>query len=301
VGGVIAPDAGYNVSGGDALSLPGDPSQPFWPTPEPGALDRKLCQVVGLNQNYTSSSGTLYHIQIEDRGPVLDRVSEREVRRVNLIVYANYGEANARIIWGHDHDLPDVRSKDHNAFVSQQIQELAVHSRRIIEERESRLVARIKSLIREYYLTKDEAHKREFEEANATFPFLFSKAWMELKREKATEREQRAPIPVATPAPPPPEEADEGLAEVLYPLDAELREAVIEIERLIHELTQDLGQLKLQGQADDILIQTCRKLVSRAKESVSGHESSEFSMKRLEVMRNSLMTTWRQVRSRLKA
>ena len=232
---------------------------------------------------------------------MLDRVSEREVRRVNLIVYANYGEANARIIWGHDHDLPDVRSKEHNAFVSQQIQELAVHSRRIIEERESRLVARIKSLIREYYLTKDEAHKREFEEANATFPFLFSKAWMELKREKATEREQRAPVPAAAPPPPPPEEADEGLAEVLYPLDAELREAVIEIERLIHELTQDLGRLKLQGQADDILIQTCRKLVSRAKESVSGHESSEFSMKRLEVMRNSLMTTWRQVRSRLKA
>ena len=59
-----------------------------------GPLDRKLCQVVGVNQNYTSSSGTLYHIQIEDRGPVLDRVSEREVRRVNVIAYANYGEPN---------------------------------------------------------------------------------------------------------------------------------------------------------------------------------------------------------------
>ena len=38
--------------------------------PPPGTLDRKLCQVVGLNQNYTSQAGTPYHVQIEDRGPV---------------------------------------------------------------------------------------------------------------------------------------------------------------------------------------------------------------------------------------
>ena len=90
-----------------------------------GPLDRKLCQVVGLNQNYTSATGTLYHIQVEDRGPVLDRVSEMEVRRVNMIVYANYGEPNARIIHGRDHDVPDVRTAAHNAFVSGRIQELA--------------------------------------------------------------------------------------------------------------------------------------------------------------------------------
>src|SRR5215510_5423860 len=69
-----------------------------------GRLDRTRCQVMGLNQNYVSASGTLYHVQIEDLGPVVDRVSEAEVRRVNVIVYANYGEPNARIIHGHDHD-----------------------------------------------------------------------------------------------------------------------------------------------------------------------------------------------------
>ena len=40
-----------------------------------GRLDRKRCQVTGLNQNYVSASGTLYHVQIEDLGPVVDRMS----------------------------------------------------------------------------------------------------------------------------------------------------------------------------------------------------------------------------------
>src|SRR5262245_7033149 len=99
----------------------------------PGILDRKLCQVVGLNQNYTSTSGTLYHIQIEDRGPVLDRVSEMEVRRVNVIVYANYGEANARIVHGRDYDFPDVRSQDHNRYIKERIQDLSADARGVIE------------------------------------------------------------------------------------------------------------------------------------------------------------------------
>ena len=34
--------------------------------------------MVGLNQNYTSATGTLYHIQVEDRGPVLDRLRAGE-------------------------------------------------------------------------------------------------------------------------------------------------------------------------------------------------------------------------------
>jgi len=63
---------------------------------------------------------------------------------------------------------------------------------------------------------------------------------------------------------------------------------------------QDLKRLKAVGQADDILLQTCRKLVTRAKESLSGREASEFTARRLEMTRNSLMTTWRQIKSRLK-
>jgi len=249
---------------------------------------------VGLNVNYLSSSGTAYHIQVEDRGPVLDRLTEKEVRRVNVIVYANYGEPNARIVHGSDHDFDDLRTHEHNRHIAQQIAALAAEARHIIEEKEERQIARIKSLIREYYVTKSEETKKEFEAANLTFPFLFSRAWVELKKER----------PAAAPPPPPPEDIEPGIdllaEEVLYPLDAELREQVIEIERVIIQLGLDLQRLKTQGGADDILLQTCRKLVTRAKEGISGREPSEFTARRLDMTRQSLLTTWRQVRSRLK-
>jgi len=240
---------------------------------------------VGLNRNFTSSSGTPYHIQVEDRGPVVDRVSEQQVRRVNVIVYANYGEPNARILYGHDHDFPDVRTQEQNRLIAQKIQEIAGEAQSIIADREQREVLRIKGLIGDYYRTRDEATKREFVEANAVFPFLFSRAWRELKAQKSV------PSASLKPALDP---------EVFYPLDPELREPVIEIERIIIELGQDLQRLKAQGDADDILMQTCRKLVLRAKESLSGREASEFNAKRLGMTRDSLLTTWRQVRSRLK-
>jgi hypothetical protein len=263
-----------------------------------GGLDRRLCQVVGLNQNYTSATGTFYHVQIEDRGPVVDRISERSVRRLNLIIYANYGEPNARIVFGADRDFEDVRTQDHNRFIEQQIGALAAEARAVIDEKEERQIARIKALIREYYVTKAEATKKEFEAFNEAFPFLFSRAWVELKKEKAT---VAAPPP---PAPVPDAEAEAAAEappeEVLYPLDAELREQVIEIERIIIQLGQDLQRLKAQRGADDILLQTCRKLVSRAKDGISGREPSEFNSRRLDMTRNSLLTTWRQVRSRLK-
>lgn len=257
----------------------------------PPVLDRSRCQVGGINQNYTSRAGTPYHIQIEDRGPVVDRVSEQEVRRLSLIVYANYGEPNARIVHGADHDFPDLRTHEHNRYIEQKIQELAAQCRQVIEEKEDRQVARIKALVREYYATKDEATKKEFEQANQTFPFVFSRAWMELKADKS-----------AGTAPPAPSEAEAESApeEVVYPLDAELRERVIEIERVIIALGQDIQRLKAQGGIDDILLQTCRKLVARAKESLSGREPAEFSVRRLDMTRNSLLTTWRQVKSRLR-
>jgi len=252
----------------------------------PPVLDRSRCQVGGINQNYTSRAGTPYHIQIEDRGPVVDRVSEQGVRRLSLIVYASYGEPNARIVHGADHDFPDLRTHEHNRFIEQKIQELAAQSRQVIEEKEDRQVARIKALVREYYATKNEATKKEFEQANATFPFVFSRAWMELKADKSA----GAPAPSAPEIP----------EEVIYPLDAELRERVIEIERVIIALGQDIQRLKAHGGIDDILLQTCRKLVTRAKESLSGREPAEFSVRRLDMTRNSLMTTWRQVKSRLR-
>jgi hypothetical protein len=268
-------------------------------------LPRHLCQVGGLNQNYVSETGTLYHIQIEDRGPVMDPVSEEMVRRVNLIVYANYGEPNARIILGRDHDLADLRTQEQNRTVEQRIQALAIEARRVVEQKERSRITRIKSLIREYHTTKSEAAKREFEEANTTYPFLFSRAWLELKQEKPR---PGVPPPEAPAAPVAADElipstAEGGAADedVIYPLDPEMRERVIEIERILESLHRDIEVLRGRGRADDILLQTCRKMMGRARESICGREPSEFNSRRLEVTRNSLNTTWRQVQSRLKA
>jgi hypothetical protein len=268
-------------------------------------LDKHLCQVVGLNQNYSSAAGTLYHIQIEDRGPLVDRVSEKEVRRLNVIVYANYGEPSARIVHGRDHDFEDVRTRGYNAFVTAKIQELAQEARAIIEDREQRQVFQIKCLIYGYYRNKNEQTKREFEEANALFPFLFSRAWHEIRQERAATTAAGVAAAAAVVPPPEPEpvevEPEAPPTEVLYPLDPELRQRVMEIERVIIELGQDLQRLRAHGDADDILLQTCRKLVHRAKESLAGREPSEFNARRLDMTRNALITTWRQVRSRLKS
>jgi hypothetical protein len=258
-------------------------------------LDKKLCQVGGINQNYVSPAGTLYHIQIEDRGPIVDAVLESEVRRVTITVYANYGEPNTRIIHGRDHDYPDVRTHEHNRFIQHAIQALADEARRLVDEKEQTQVLRIKCLIREYHHSKDEAVKREFEEANADYPFVFSRAWLELKQERG-----RASGPAAAAAGLPAPDL-EPEPEVVYPLDAGLRDRVLEIERVIGALGRDLQALRAQGSADDILVQTCRKLVVRAQEGLTGRgELTDFTSRRLEMMRNSLLTTWRQVQSRLK-
>jgi hypothetical protein len=250
--------------------------------------------VGGLNQNYTSRTGTQYHIQVEDRGPVVDSVLETEVRRVNVIVYANYGESNARIIHGRDHDFPDVRTQEQNRQIEQRIQALALEARAVIEESEDRQVRRIKTLIADYHRTKSDKAKKGFEEANATYPFLFSRAWSELKQEK--------PKPVAPEQPAPAVAAEEALSveEVVYPLDTGLRELVLEIERMVEELNRDLESLRAHGKADDILVQTCRKLAARAEESLRRQDGSEFNARRLDMTRTSLLTTWKQVRSRLR-
>jgi hypothetical protein len=260
-----------------------------------GRLDRQLCRVGGLNQNYGSPTGTQYHIQIEDRGPVVDPVLETEVRRVNVIVYANYGEPNARIIHGRDHDFPDLRTHEQNRLVEQKIKALAADARTVIAEAESRQVRRIKALIAEYHRTKSEAVKKEFEEANAIFPFLFSRAWSELRQERARPAAAGEPAAAAPSA-----ASNEPIpVDVVYPLDSALREQVFEIERMIEELNRDLESLRAHGRADDILVQTCRKLAARAEESLRRQDGSDFNARRLEMTRASLLTTWKQVRSRL--
>jgi len=281
-----------------ASGLPGGPAEPTGPTGSPtGPLDRKLCQVGGVNQNYTSAAGTLYHIQIEDLGPVMDRVSNRELRRVNVIVYANYGEQNAQIVHGRDHDYPDIRSHAHNTFIKSRIADLAAEARRVIEEAEQKQVMRIKCLIREYYITKSEAVKKEFEEANEVFPFLFSRAFLELRMERAS-------APVSTPAvasaAPVPDLEALPLEEARSAADI-VKELAAQIQQIMGDIDDGLQRLKAAGKSDDILVQTCRKLIARAQETLNDPEASGFTVRRLEMTRNSLSTTLRQVASRLKA
>ena len=215
------------------------------------------------------------------------------MRRVNVIVYANYGESNAHIVHGHDHDYPDIRTHAHNTFIKSRIADLAAEARRVIEEAEQKHVMRIKCLIREYYLTKSEAVKKEFEEANTIFPFLFSRAFLELRNERAA-----APSS-ATPAVPLPDlvapvEEARSAADIL-------RELAGDIERMVSEIEDGIQRLKAAGKADDILVQTCRKMAGRARETLAERDDSGFTARRLEMTRNSLTTTWRQVQSRLKA
>lgn len=259
-------------------------------------LPRQLCRVMGLNQNHTSRSGTAYHIQVEDRGPVFDDAGEEWVRRLNVIAYANYGEPGARIVYGRDHDLPDARTHEHNRIVGRRIQELAAEAVGMLEERELRQVARIRNLLRRYYDTRDESVKREIEEANALFPFVFARAYQELKseRDRAAEAAEAASAATAEPA-----AAAAGEEEVLYPLDPALRDLVLEIERIADELQRDVNELKARGGADDITLATCAKLVARARESLAGRHGTDFASRHLEMTRNSLVTAYRQVRARL--
>ena len=75
---------------------------------------------------------------------------------------------------------------------------------------------------------------------------------------------------------------------------------MIEIERMISELEQDLdAAARRRASVDDILLQTCRKLVRGPRRASQRREPSEFNARRLDMTRNSLMTTWRQVQSRL--
>jgi hypothetical protein len=251
---------------------------------------------MGLNQNHCSRSGTPYHVQIEDRGPVFDDATEAWVRRVNVIAYANYGEPTARIVYGKDHDFPDVRTHEHNRVVAQRIQELAAEARGILEEREERQVGRIKVLLERYYRSRDERVKREIEEANGLYPFVFARAFQELKADRPPVLDAPAPAEAAVVEELPHPAVD---AETVYPLEDSRRELVLEIERVAGELQHDLAVLKERGAADDILQATCAKLLARAKESLARRDTSaDFAARHLEMTRNSLVTAYRQVRAR---
>ena len=257
--------------------------------PPTGSLDARLCQVGGLNANYSSSTGTPYHIQVEDRGPLFDHIGEQQVRRLNVLVYANYGEAHARIVHSRDHDFDDVRTAEHNERIKAEVQDLAAGARRIIERSERRQLDRIKELATQYHKARDAGVKQELDSANKLFPYLVSAALAEIKEQRAAEKPEPSGTLLA------------GPVLRVYPMDEEQRRTIVEIERMIRDVQSDIDKLKDLGSADDIILQTFRKLVDRANDCVSGRLPSEFNVRRLELTRDGLTMTWRQVKSRLKA
>jgi hypothetical protein len=211
-----------------------------------------------------------------------------------VIIYANYGEPSARVVHGKDHDLPDLRTHEHNSAVVRRIQELTADARRILEQKEERQVGWLKGLLRRHYETRDEAVKREFEEANALYPLVFARAFQELNadRPRASGGAESSPPRAEAPPPPPPRE-------MVYPLDPVQRELVLDIERVADEMERDLAALKARGTGDDILRATCAKLLARARESLSQWDRGEPATRRMEMMRKSLAAAYHQVRARL--
>jgi hypothetical protein len=263
--------------------------------PEGGELlARDRCRVIGLNQNYTSRFGTGYHIQIEDRGPVFDDATEAWVRRVNTIVYANYGESTARIVHAKDEDFPDLRTAEYNRFIEGRIQDAAGEVKDRLERREERQAVRIKSLLLHYHRTRNEGVKAEFDEANRHYPFVFARAWQELKAE-------RAEIDADTVADPSLEALVPEIEETVYPLDPGKRDLVLKIERVREDLERCLAELKARGGADDILLATTAKILRRVHESLTqqAESDSEYATRHLKMTKNSLVTIYRQVRARL--
>ena len=261
-------------------------------------LDRHLCRVGGLNQNHLSSTGAPYHIQIEDHGPVTDRVSGADVRRLNMIIYSNYGTGRARIVYGRDHELPDVRTQEYNVIVQQKMQELVAAARQTIESHEERQLLLIKAVIRERNRIGSDAARKALEEGRQLYPFLFARALNEVREE---ERTGTAPAPVVpvTPVPSGLETHARVMDDVVYPLDDAMRRLVLDIENVIVRLGEDFLYLKAYGLADDVLFQGCKRLVTRARRAISGREPSDFTVRHLETTLDGLVKVWMSVRSRL--
>ena len=92
------------------------------------------------------------------------------------------------------------------------------------------------------------------------------------------------------------------IEETVYPLDPAKRELVLEMERGREDLERCLKELKARGGADDILLATTAKMLHRVHESLTqqAESDSDYTARRLEMTKNSLVTLYRQVRDRLR-
>jgi hypothetical protein len=257
-------------------------------------LDRALCRAGGLNHNFKSGSGTPCHVQIEDYGPVVDRTSEQEVRRLNVIVYAGYGTPKARIVFGRNFDYPDVRTREYNETIKDTMGELVVQAQAELEQMEQRELACLRVWFTGRGASSDDELREEFQEFHELYPTLWKRALGELRSGAIP---IAPPVRVAAKVEPPPPAAP---ADIAYPMDAERRRRVIEIEGVIATLGQDLGRLKAEGGAYDLLLQRADRLVSKARETLGArHSSGDVDLRLLDITLDNLGKLSRQVRSLL--
>ena len=117
-------------------------------------------------------------------------------------------------------------------------------------------------------------------------------AWQELKA-------RLGHADAVAPTEPPPPRIDERI----YPLEPARRELILEIDRVRKMLGRDLEELKSAGAAaDDILLVMCTKVLCRARESLAqpAETNTDFAQRRLEITKDSVVNTCRQVRARLR-
>jgi len=262
-----------------------------------------------VNQNYLSTTGTQYHVQVEDRGPVLDPVTESHVRRVNLIIYANYGEANARIIYGHDYDWDDVRTIEYNRLMDERVKELTAAAREIIEEKEARQIGRHQEPHPALLPHQGRGGEEGVRGRERPVPLLFSRAWPSSSGSVTTARCRYGWRSSCRPRVRPRSRRTSRRSWI--PARCPRRFSIRWIPRYASESSRSSGfitdidsgvtELRSRGAADDILVQTCRKLIARAREILAGKEPSEITIRRLDTMRQTLLTTWKQIQSRLKS
>jgi len=144
------------------------------------------------------------------------------------------------------------------------------------------------------------ADAQEFQEFHELYPSVFKRALGELR----SGRIPMAPIAPVAPAakrePAPPPLPPTAPTDIAYPMDAERRRRVIEIEGMISKLGEDLGRLKAQGGAYDLLVQRSDRLVQKARMTLGArHSSEDVDMRLLDITLDNLAKLSRQVRSLL--
>jgi len=206
----------------------------------------------------------------------------------------NYGEQNAHIVHGRDHDYPDIRSHAHNTFIKSRIADLAAEARRVIEEAEQKQVMRIKCLIREYYITKSEAVKRSSKSEHGSSP---SSSRARSRAENGTcRRASVAPMlaptiptirPSRRPSPSSTRRVGRGHPQRAHDGNRAHRQR----DRGGRPDPQGRGQGGRHPRPD------LPQARARAQETLAERSAPASPCARLEMTRNSLTTTWRQVRA----